>query len=81
MHIEFRLPNWADGAAAAFSKHVITQALQEWGTTRKVLYSTRIEGYTYMVFLENPADYSIFTLTWTSKGMYSLGWNRITIVD
>jgi hypothetical protein len=81
MHIEFRLPNGAGGHAATFSKHVITKALAEWGAKRKVLYHTRIEGYIYKVFFDDPAEYSLFTLTWESKGLHSLSWKRITIVD
>lgn len=81
MHIEFSLPKGASGQATSFSSHLITQSLLEWGAKRKILYKTRIEDYTYKVFLENPGDYSIFVMTWNSKGLHSLSWKRITIVD
>lgn len=81
MHIEFRLPNGAGGQAASFAKHLITNALAEWGAKRKILYRTRIDGYTYKVFFDNPAEYSIFAMTWETQGLHSLSWKRITIVD
>ena len=81
MHIEFRLPSGAGGMAAGHAARVIRKQLNEWHAKHGISFTTRADGYKFIVELPTEQDYSFFRLSFDPCGFYSPSWDRIKIVD
>ena len=79
MHIKFRLPSGAGGAAAGTAVMIIKKRLELWGQKYNMPYETEIDGYALIVKLPADQDYTFFKLSWESGGFY--GTMKFDIID
>lgn len=78
MHIEFRLPSGAGGAAAQHNAYRLKRDITAWANN----HNTTVKSYNgpaYRLCFEfaNERDYTLFALSWCVNGM----WDQYTMIN
>lgn len=77
MYIAFDLPSGAAGMAAAYTAQGIRKQLNLWSKETGIkITEHRNHGYKFLVTLERPEDYTMFSLSFTGKF-----WRPWSIID
>lgn len=78
MHIEFKLPTGAGGAAAQHNAYRLKRDVTAWAEHHNTTV-TSYNGLAYRLCFEfaNPRDYTLFALSWEVNSM----WDQYMLVE